>query len=1159
MQQKLTIAFVMLGAVVSAILSLVLFQTAKTEMRLDFQQRLRDIVGIAALTVDAQVHQTLNQPEQEGSPAYQTIKRQLQKVQQIVGDVHFVYTMRQNEKGEIVFVVDAETNPEEIAHLGEVYDDASDLLRTSFPNLEKPVAEADFYTDKWGTWLTGYAPIYNPAHERVGVIGVDIAASKVVGYEKKLMLLSAIAFLASLAISSLLGLFLGRKLAAPILAIKDSAEQLADGRFDVEAPVRTSDEVGDLAQTFNLMAARLSQSVIDLQNEIQQRKAAERKFRSIFENAMEGIFQSTVDGRLLTVNPELCRMLGYDSPDEMIKTVCSIGDQLYANPQEREELINVLVEQGTVSNFQAKMKKKNGEKIWAELNVRMMVDGDGNPFVEGLLKDISERIEKQNAEKEKQAAKAASEAKSEFLANMSHEIRTPMNAVIGLTDLTLKTNLTARQQDYLKKIRSSSNNLLGIINDILDYSKIEAGRLELEHIPFRLDDVLNNLSNVITLKAESKELEVLFRTEDDVPQLLVGDPLRLGQVLVNLCGNAIKFTDEGHILLSVERDREWTGAGPDTVSLRFSVQDTGIGIRQDKIDRLFDAFTQMDGSTTRRYGGTGLGLSICRSLVSLMGGDIWVKSREREGTTFSFTAHFALQPEDRKRSLCSPKDLRDLRVLVVDDNELSRDILANYLESFSFKADTASSGEEAINLLEASADGDPYDLVLMDWRMPGIDGIEASRRIKSGRLSGKIPAVLMVTAYGREEILERAQHVGIDAFLTKPVNQSLLFNSIMEVFDREECKWETKVYADRVKVPEAVRGAGILVVEDNRINQQVAVELLEDAGFRVQTANDGQQAVEMLNTKENRFDVVLMDIQMPIMDGYQATQKIRTLENANRDVPVIALTAHALESEKQKCLRAGMDGHISKPIRMQELVDELMKLVTAKRHAPSEHKVPEGPADDSGDLPATLPGIDIKAGLVLLRGKKALFRKLLLDFHNDYREIAKQMHHWMRQEDYVQMERVAHTVKGIAGTIGAEELQEASGEVEMAARESSGRAAQSVDVFVEKLTTVMNSIETLLKPSAASSTAEESPRSGNTDRVKLEEVLPEFIRLLKTGDVKAEEHFGNVAECFTNSTYEAEIRTVSRLMNEFEYEEALRVLEGVLEMMKIPGQGGFHA
>jgi signal transduction histidine kinase/DNA-binding response OmpR family regulator/HPt (histidine-containing phosphotransfer) domain-containing protein len=645
-------------------------------------------------------------------------------------------------------------------------------------------------------------------------------------------------------------------------------------------------------------------------------------------------------------------------------------------------------------------------------------------------------------------AEDATKAKSDFLANMSHEIRTPMNAIMGMAHLAMKTDLTAKQYDYLKKVDISAKSLLGIINDILDFSKIEAGKMDMESVDFQLEDTLDNISTLVGIKTQEKGLELLFKTDPSVPTALVGDPLRLGQILINLSNNAVKFTDTGEIVVSTELVKKDKAQ----VALKFSVRDTGIGMTAEQAAKLFQPFAQADSSTTRKYGGTGLGLTISKRLAEMMGGEIWVESESGRGSTFSFTANFGLRKEGAKKRFRPASDLRGMKVLVVDDNATSMSILQEMLESFSFKVSLAASGEEGIAELESASKDKPFELVIMDWKMPGMDGIEASQQIKDHKNLSKIPPIIMVTAYGREEVMQQADEVGLEGFLLKPVNPSMLFDTIMQAFG--EAVPETSRVAQRkeqeVKALENIQGARVLLVEDNEINQQVAKEILEGAGLNVSLANNGQEAVNAV--KENNYDAVLMDVQMPVMDGYTATRKIREWETEVRgqktedrkegsalspqssELPIIAMTAHAMAGDEDKSLEAGMNGHVTKPIDPDQLFATLQKWIQPGEKRAQVQKleisteVPEAvqaiPEED--ELPEYLPGFDLADGLKRLQGNKKLYRRLLLSFATDYGGAANDIRIALEAKDFERSHSLVHNIKGLAGNLAATDLQTAT-------------------------------------------------------------------------------------------------------------------------------------
>ena len=657
----------------------------------------------------------------------------------------------------------------------------------------------------------------------------------------------------------------------------------------------------------------------------------------------------------------------------------------------------------------------------------------------------------------KARAEEATQMKSMFLANMSHEIRTPMNAIIGLSYLALKTPLSAKQRDYVSKVHNAGTSLLAIINDILDFSKIEAGKLDIETTDFQVDEVIGSVVTLTAQKAHEKGLEFLADVSPAIPAHLCGDPLRLAQVLTNLVNNAVKFTERGEVRLKIEQ-LERQG---DKVQLKFSVRDTGIGMTREQAAKLFQPFSQADMSTTRKHGGTGLGLTISRRLVELMGGEIGLESIAGTGSTFAFTVWLEVGHAVQTRVV--PGRLQGLRLLVVDDNAAAREILVESLGSLADRADAVSSGAEAIAALRERDADTPYDAVFMDWRMPGMDGLEAARLIKSDASIRRKPAIVMVTAFGREDVREEAEALQLDGFLLKPVTKSMLVDSLVHIFATDEERG-TVPSAAPTDTPMVLPGARILLAEDNTINQQIAVELLEGAGATVAVVGNGREAVDALLgiPYPPPYDIVLMDLQMPEMDGYQATAKIRS-DNRFASLPIIAMTAHATLEERNRCIDAGMNDHVSKPIHPNVLFDTVSRYyhpaATVPVQARADAAVPVSTPDDG--LPV-VDGLNTAEGLQRVGGNRRLYLKLLRQFVDEESDAAERIRATLAAGDRATAERMAHTVKGVGGNLGANDVEAAAADVERAVREGT----PPVEPLTERLAGALSALrgQTGVKP-----------------------------------------------------------------------------------------------
>jgi two-component system, sensor histidine kinase and response regulator len=891
--------------------------------------------------------------------------------------------------------------------------------------------------------------------------------------------------------------------------------------------------------------------------DITDRKTAEEALQrtntllnTIIDTAPTAIIGLDLDGKVHMVwNRAAEKMLGWSAQEAMGQFLPSVP----VEKKEEFEHFRQFIRNGqNLNGIDVRRLRRDGTPIDYSIYGSPLYDGQGE--ITGniaVLVDITDRKRAEQALLQaKDAAESATRAKSNFLANMSHEIRTPMNAIIGLSRLALKQNPSVKQQDYLNKIQSSARTLLGIINDILDLSKIEAGRLEINNTIFNLDKLIQNISTVIGLRAQEKGLNLSFHRDPDVPLLLMGDPLRLGQILINLIGNAVKFTDVGEIVVEIKKTAKEKRK---EAFLEFSIRDTGIGMTPEQTSVIFTPFAQADASMTRRYGGTGLGLTISKQLVEQMGGTISVVSAPDVGSTFTFTVSLKPVEKKREREEVHPDNLKALKVLVVDDNGEDRAILAAMLSDLSCKNVCTDSGAMALRELEKKRNR--FDLVLIDWNMPGIDGIELAKWIKKHPDLPKVPKIILVTTDGWEDAAGQAEELEIEGFLTKPVDKSILLDTIMGVLDQgieyfRDVRSIDKAASDETAL---IRGARILLVEDNEINRQVAKEILEGAGFIVELADNGLEAIERVANPTGPLDALLMDIQMPGMDGFEASRNIRSKLH-NTALPIIAMTAHAMESDRQNCLRAGMNDYVPKPIDSARLITTLARWVKPRGGIlPVAGKSERPRTDIPGELLSSLPGVNIETALKRMSGNKQLLARLLLVFADNYAGAAEDIRKALSDENIDLARRLTHNLKGISGNLSADEVFVASRDLEEAIKNSDkGRAG----ICLAKLEKGLKKVSKTVKKLSIKDTTQKGPsvlrQEALPDREKIGPLLIEIYHLLNKNSLTARKKFIALEEQFDRrGPRPLVLEELEDALNRMDFKSARRYVSSVARLLGI--------
>ncbi len=1044
--------------------------------------------------------------------------------------------------------------------------------------------------------------------DAVGVVEV-IYTTKSIKQTQETMIRTMIVIIISVLLIVILGtqIIMRFTLNKPLAQLIEGIKTIAHGEYQHPLLSVPQTDINAIVSEVNVMTRHIEkrEEELKLLNQAleariaKQRQAekqlaeSEKLYRGIFQNALEGIYQSSSDGKFIGANPTMARILGYGSPEDLIEGIIDISEQIFVSKDKRAEFLTILNEKNSVENFECQFYRKDNTIIWVSNHATAIKNDDGRIIrIEGLLEDISERKRAEDAiqnaytnlerrvdertaalktandelQKAKETADAATEAKSEFLANMSHEIRTPMNGVISAADLAMGEELSPKVNQYLKIIHNSGHSLLGIINDILDFSKIEAGQLDLEDNPFRINSTLDKVSDIFASKAAEKGVELLVDVEPGTPMAVIGDALRLQQIITNLAGNSIKFTDSGGTIAIGVKELEKT---MESVLLEFYVKDTGIGMKQTYLENLFEPFTQADASTTRKYGGTGLGLTISKQLIENMNGEVRVESEYGVGTTFFFTVKLQRQPSGKEIKLNMPDDLAELRVLVADDDADSRIIMAKILRSFGLGVDTVESGDIALEVLrEQQTASNPYGLFISDWLMPGKDGLETASTVRND-LNLKIPIIIM-TAFGREAEITDHDKDDIQGFLTKPIIASSLFDAIMDVFGKDQLKigGKAKITTKASVYKNKIKGAKVLVAEDNLTNQQIAIAILNGAGIDVQIANNGKEAVDMING--NYYDLILMDMQMPEMDGYEATGVLRK-NPAYRDLPIIAMTAHAMKGDEEKCLDAGMNGYVTKPINQDRLFQVMWEHLkknegfvnasnedaaqpVAAAPEPVVAEMPEpiadepGPAAEATDeedysvkLPDNLPGMRIKEAKDALSLDDNIFRSILSGFLKNSKNCIQDISSAFDAGDWAALCEHSHSVKGSGSNVGAHILQEVAQTLELASAEVRDNpdapppTADMVKKVIEALEVVFKSL-LLLEPKA------EEESSADAAEIDVEKAAPILSKLIEAIEMSNPSEIKIQMAEATNFIGNSLIRQIKDSIDMYDYDEAIQAI-----------------
>ncbi|MBF0156972.1 MAG: response regulator [Magnetococcales bacterium] len=956
-------------------------------------------------------------------------------------------------------------------------------------------------------------------------------------------------------------LFELRDLELPTVSVEVNSTGLY-GEVGHETSYRTRQYIGTVGVIRDITDRQKAQRTL-----VEERKL----LRELIDAVPLPIFFASDRNQLVFAN-ETFRRFGTDNTGE-VEGASLEGIFGRENGRLLADLVKTLLDDPVNQRLRSEMTLTSGrgrEHVMEAMLSQFRRQHQGKSAVIGVLVDVTERrhftdqlIEARGraealavkAEALAVKAEVASRAKGDFLANMSHEIRTPLNAVIGLTHLCLQTHLSDQQRGYLDKVTLSANALLALINDILDYSRIEAGRLLMENARFSLDEVLAGISAILGIKVQEKGLEFLVDIGRDVPAFLVGDSHRFCQVLTILAGNAVKFTERGEIEIKIRLVSEES----ESLLLECTVRDTGIGMTPEEMTRLFREFSQGDSSTTRKYGGTGLGLAICKRLVELMGGEIRAESDPGIGSRFTFTARFDRCPDqspDEALPLAGPPELR---VLIVDDNTHAREILIHHLAPLNWQLVTATDGATALlKLALQEKAGAPFDLVLLDWKMPGMNGLETLRRIREGRRPTEPPRVIMVTAFGCDEVIPHGERALLDGYLLKPFTRRALHGAVAGALGLSHSSVTMASNDPAQEILAGYEGIRILLVEDNEINQQVSRELLERVGIDVMIVNNGREAVAVAGRES--FDLILMDMQMPIMDGYEATREIRLLP-AMATLPIVAMTANAMSGDRERCLAAGMNDYVAKPVSPGELYATLVKWLAPVARSGSSPPRLSSPAPGAGGHLPSLPGIDSHRGLGNVGGNVALYTRILRKFVTNQGGACQRMELELANGNGPGLNHVAHALKGVAATIGATRLAELAGRIEKESQHPEGMA--DLMPLLVQATVELGRVVSVIEAAGLAQEAEPSsallPGGDAREEVPVERLEPLFreaVSLLRSYDSAVEQVVRELALLVPRGERRKQLRALQEALERYDFEASLATLCGWAKAEGISLEGG---